>query len=92
MIKDALMNSNHSSLFISLLSLCFYKHCSKSLFYNNTRPAYLNVYSKLTMVLLKKTIVLRRARFNLVCVKLFCVHTGQLLVKHCYLKLKSIII
>lgn len=54
MNKDALMNSNHSSLFISLLYLCFYKYCSKSLFYNNTRPAYLNVGSKLTIVLLKK--------------------------------------
>lgn len=54
MNKDALMNSNHSSLFISLLFLCFYKYCSKSLFYNNKRPAYLNVGSKLTIVLLKK--------------------------------------
>lgn len=54
MNKDALKSSNHSPLFISLLSLCFYKYCSKSLFYNNTRPAYLNVGSKLTTVLLQK--------------------------------------
>lgn len=54
MNKDTLLNSNHSSLFISLVFLCFYKYCSKSLFYNNTRPVYLNVGSKLTIVLLKK--------------------------------------
>lgn len=51
---EAIMNSNHSSLFISLLSFCFYKYFSKSLSYNNTRPAYLNVGSKLIIVLLKK--------------------------------------
>lgn len=66
MNKDSLMNSNHSLLFISLLSHCFYKYCSKSLFYNNTKPHTsilvqnsLLFYSKEESVCTKRTIVLR---------------------------------